>query len=165
MLWQTVTAAPGLHSAADQIITAKIEIPERQMRVDWSLRRNADRSLSASHTIEVHFSQPSNAAHGPIATVPGVVMKETEYAKATPLVANSAKDGADTFVIRLSAVPASVRSNTELLKTREWIDTLLVYGDGHRGIVAVQKGPSGDRVFADAFAAWEKSAPTKTSAQ
>ena len=157
VLWQTVMAAPGAHSVAEPVITAKIEIPERQMHVEWSLRRNPERWLSASHTIEVHFSQSANAANGPIATVPGVVVKETQYAKAIPLIANAAKKGADAFVIELSAVETSVKTNTALLKNREWIDTLLVYGDGHRGIVAIQKGPSGDRVFAEAFAAWEKS--------
>ena len=42
----------------------------------------------------------------------------------------------------------------QLLKERAWFDIAIVYTNGRRAILAVEKGSPGDRAFADAFAAW-----------
>ena len=47
-----------------------------------------------------------------------------------------------------------MKRNAELLKERSWIDIPVVYGDGKRAIIAVEKGAPGERAFADAFDAW-----------
>ena len=60
------------------------------------------------------------------------------------------------FLIGLSAVDADRARNMQLLKDQEWFDIPLVYTNGGRAILAVEKGPPGDRAFADAFAAWSK---------
>ena len=54
---------------------ADVEIPERHMRMTWSLRRNTDKALPASHTIEIMFTLPADFAEGGIGNVPGVLMK------------------------------------------------------------------------------------------
>jgi hypothetical protein len=48
-----------------------------------------------------------------------------------------------------------VQRNVQLLKDQAWFDIPIVYTSGGRAILAVEKGPTGDRAFADAFAAWE----------
>jgi len=60
------------------------------------------------------------------------------------------------FLIGLSAVDTDVQRNTQLLKDRPWFDIPIVYSNGGRAILAMEKGPPGDRAFADAFAAWSK---------
>jgi hypothetical protein len=60
------------------------------------------------------------------------------------------------FLIGLSAVEADQQRNIQLLKDEEWFDIPLVYTNGGRAILAVEKGPPGDRAFAEAFAAWGK---------
>jgi hypothetical protein len=49
-----------------------------------------------------------------------------------------------------------VQRNIQLLKERPWFDIPLVYTSGGRAILAIEKGPPGERAFAEAFAAWEK---------
>ena len=44
----------------------------------------------------------------------------------------------------------------QLLKDQEWLFFPIVYQKGGRAIMAVEKGPPGNRAFADAFAAWAK---------
>ena len=56
----------------------------------------------------------------------------------------------------LSAVDTDVQRNVQLLKDRSWFDIPIVYTNGGRSILAVEKGLPGDRAFAEAFAAWEK---------
>jgi hypothetical protein len=48
------------------------------------------------------------------------------------------------------------KSNIQLLKESSWIDIPIIYTDGRHSILAMEKGSSGDRAFADAFATWEK---------
>jgi hypothetical protein len=42
-----------------------------------------------------------------------------------------------------------------MLKERPWIDIPIVYANGGRAIVAMEKGTLGDSAFAEAFTAWE----------
>jgi hypothetical protein len=59
-VWQTDTATPGPGLAAEPVITAHVAIPERQINASWSLRRNTDRRLPASHVVEIKFDLPAN---------------------------------------------------------------------------------------------------------
>ena len=63
------------------------------------------------------------------------------------------------FVIGLSADDTSAQHNEQLLKERSWFDIPIVYTNGGRAILAIEKGPLGDRAFAEAFAAWEGNNP------
>ena len=49
-----------------------------------------------------------------------------------------------------------MQRNVQLLKDRSWFDIPIVYTNGGRAILALEKGTPGERAFADAFAAWEK---------
>jgi hypothetical protein len=154
--WRTETISPGSGLAPELQIRADITIPERNITVTWSLRRNTDQALPASHTIEIMFNLPPDFAGGGIANVPGVLMKESEQARGVPLAGLAVKVTNGFFLIGLSAVDADVQRNMQLLKDRPWFDVPLVYNNGGRAILAIEKGPSGDRAFADAFAAWGK---------
>ena len=49
---------------------------------------------------------------------------------------------------------ADKERNTGLLKERSWFDIPVIYNNGRRAILAVEKGNPGERAFKDAFAAW-----------
>jgi hypothetical protein len=155
-VWRTETVSPGSGLAPELQIRADVTIPERNMTVTWSLRRNTDQALPASHTIEIMFNLPPDFPGGGIANVPGVLMKESEQARGVPLAGLAVKVTNGFFLIGLSAVDADVQRNLQLLKERPWFDVPIVYNNGGRAILALEKGPSGDRAFADAFAAWGK---------
>jgi hypothetical protein len=155
-IWRTETVSPGSGLAPELAVRADIEIPERRMTVTWSLRRNTDQALPASHTIEVMFNLPADFPGGGIANVPGILMKQSEQARGTPLAGLAVKVTNGFFLIGLSAVEADMQRNVQLLKDRPWFDIPIVYTNGGRAILAMEKGPPGDRAFAEAFAAWEK---------
>jgi len=154
--WRTETVSPGSGLAPEVQIRADVTIPDRKMAVTLSLRRNTDQALPASHTVEIMFNLPPDFAGGGIANVPGVLMKESEQARGVPLAGLAVKVTNGFFLIGLSAVDADVQRNMQLLKERPWFDIPVVYNNGGRAILALEKGPSGDRAFADAFAAWGK---------
>ena len=155
-IWRTETVSPGPGLAPELAVRADIEIPDRRMTVTWSLRRNTDKALPASHTIEIMFNLPSDFPGGGISNVPGILMKQAEQARGTPLAGLAVKVTNGFFLIGLSAVDAEQQRNVQLLKDQEWFDIPLVYTNGGRAILAVEKGPPGDRAFVDAFAAWAK---------
>lgn len=156
VIWRTETVSPGPGLAPELAVRADVEIPERHITMTWSLRRNTDQALPASHTIEIMFNLPADFPGGGIANVPGILMKQSEQARGTPLAGLAVKVTNGFFLIGLSAVDTDMQRNIQLLKDRPWFDIPVVYTNGGRAILAMEKGTPGDRAFADAFAAWEK---------
>jgi hypothetical protein len=155
-VWHTESVARGAGQPPDPLVRADITIPERKMTMKWTLQRNADKTLPASHTVEVVFTLPQDFAHGSVQNVPGVLMKETEQTRGVPLAGLAVKVTDGYFLIGLSAVDSEMQRNISLLKDRPWFDVPIVYTDGRRAILAVEKGTPGDRAFNAAFAAWKQ---------
>jgi hypothetical protein len=153
-LWRTETVSPGPGLAPELAIRADVEIPERRLRMTWSLRRNTDKALPASHTIEVMFTLPADFAEGGIGNVPGILAKQNEQARGAPLAGLAVKVTNGYFLIGLSAVDVDVTRNLQLLKERDWFDIPVVYTSGKRAILAIEKGTPGARAFEEAFRAW-----------
>jgi hypothetical protein len=153
-LWRTETVSPGPGLAPELAVRADIEIPERKLRMTWSLRRNSDKALPASHTIEIMFTLAPDFPEGGIGNVPGVLMKQSEQARGVPLAGLAVKVTNGYFLIGLSAVEADQQRNIQLLKERDWFDVPIVYTSGKRAILAMEKGAPGTRVFEEAFRAW-----------
>jgi clan AA aspartic protease (TIGR02281 family) len=154
-VWRTERLAPGPGQQPDVVVRAEIEIPEQKVSVRWSLRRNDDKQMPASHTVEIVFTLPPEFPHGGISTIPGVLMKQGQTTRGIPLNGAAVKVTTNYFLIGLSLVDADMQRNVQLLKERSWFDIPVVYNDGKRAIIAVEKGTSGELVFADAFDAWE----------
>ncbi len=153
-LWRTETVSPGPGLAPELAVRADIEIPERKLRMTWSLRRNTDKALPASHTIEILFTLPADFPEGGIGNVPGVLMKQNEQARGVPLAGLAVKVTNGYFLIGLSAVDVDLQRNIQLLKERDWFDIPVVYTSGKRAILAMEKGTPGARAFEEAFRAW-----------
>ena len=153
-LWRTETVSPGPGLAPELAVRADVEIPERRLRMTLSLRRNTDKALPASHTIEIMFTLPADFAEGGIANVPGVLAKQNEQARGAPLAGLAVKVTNGYFLIGLSAVDVDVARNIQLLKERDWFDIPVVYTSGKRAILAIEKGTPGARAFEEAFRAW-----------
>jgi hypothetical protein len=83
-------------------------------------------------------------------------VKQSEEVPGTPLAKLAVKATNGVFMIELSASDADLQRNIHLLKENRWFDIPIVYINGSRAILAIEKGPPGDRAFAEAFAVWEK---------
>jgi hypothetical protein len=153
-LWRTETVSPGPGLAPELAIRADVEIPERRLAMTLSIRRNTDQALPASHTIEILFNLPADFAFGGVSNVPGILMKEAEQTRGAPLSGLAVKVTNNFFLVGLSAAEVDVTRNLQVLKDRAWFDIPIVYNNGRRAILAIEKGNPGDRVFAEAFRAW-----------
>ena len=153
-VWHTDRVAPAPGKPPEVTVRADIDIPDQRLGLRWSLRRNDDKALPASHTVEIMFSVPADFPHGSISNIPGVLMKQGESTRGVPLAGLAVKVTNNFFLIGLSSVDADMQRNIQLLKERSWFDIPVVYSDGKRAIIAIEKGTPGDRAFGDAFAAW-----------
>jgi hypothetical protein len=155
-IWRTETISPGPNQPPELAIRADVEIPDRKIAMTWSLRRNTDANLPASHTIEIMFKLPADFPGGSISNVPGILMKQAEQTRGVPLAGLAVKVTNGFFLVGLSAVDADRERNIQLLKERAWFDIPVVYANNRRAILALEKGTPGERVFTDAFAAWKQ---------
>jgi hypothetical protein len=157
VIWRTETVSPGPGLAPELAVKANIEIPERRITMAFSMVRNTDPTLPASHTVDIRFSMPPDFPGGGIANVPGILMKQAEQTRGVPLAGIAVKVTNNVFLIGLSSVESDVQRNTQLLKERTWFDIPIVYSNGTRAILAMEKGNPGERAFNDAFTAWGRS--------
>ena len=156
-IWRTETVTPAPGQPPELAIRADIEVPERKLAMTWSLRRNTDKALPASHTVEIMFKLPPDFSSGGISNVPGILMKLAEqFTRGVPLAGLAVKITPSFYLIGLSNIDADKERNLQLLKERDWIDIPIVYNNNRRAILAMEKGALGERVFADAFEVWKR---------
>jgi hypothetical protein len=155
-VWRTETKPAAAGRPPELAVRADIEIPDRKMSVTWSLRRNTDQSLPASHTIEIVFNMPNDTQSGGVQNVPGVLMKQAEQTRGVPLAGLAVKVTPGFFLVGLSALQADTERNIQLLKERSWFDIPIVYNNNRRAILAMEKGTPGEKAFNEAFASWRQ---------
>jgi hypothetical protein len=155
-IWRTETVTPSPGQPPELQVRADVEVPERKLAMTVSLRRNMDKGLPASHTVEIVFKLPTDFPSGGISNVPGILMKQAEQTRGVPLAGLAVKVTNGFFLIGLSNVDSDKERNLSLLKERSWFDIPVVYNNNRRAILAIEKGSPGDRVFAEAFKVWKQ---------
>jgi uncharacterized caspase-like protein len=164
VVWRIETIKDTQSGVSTPVIRADIDIPERKMQLTVQLRQNRDPSMPASHLAEVTFRLGPDFPGGGISSLPGILMKTEESARGTPLAGLAVKVTEGSFLVGFSNVESDRERNEQLLVAREWFDIPIVYTNQRRGILAIAKGPSGEKAFADAFAAWDRTSTGKPSA-
>ena len=155
--WRTENSPPAAGQPPDRAIRAEIVIPERNMQVNLIIRRNTDPGLTASHTVSIMFTLPPDFPNGGVSEIRGMLMKQAEDTRGTSLAGLAVKVTPTFFLVGLSsASDGDVQRNLQLLKDRSWFDIAIVYNNGRRAILAVEKGGPGDRAFAEAFGVWRQ---------
>lgn len=151
----TVEEEDNLDGKAQAVLSASVEIPERDVRVDIRIKPNDDTSLPASHLVEIKYEFPEDFAPGDVVNVPGLVMKPTEEARGDALIGASVKVSPGIFWIALSSLPNEQQRNLALLRERGWIDIPMLYENGKRGILTLEKGSAGTEAVEKAISAWQ----------
>jgi hypothetical protein len=161
VVWESETisrygAKEPVYSTKELVITGRAEIPQRQLSMVLTLRHNTDRSLPASHTVDLLFKLPPEAPSDAILNVPGILMKQGENERGDLLAGLAGKVTTGFFLIGLSPEQGERDGNVAMLKERPWIEIPIVFTDNLRGLLALEKGATGNEAFAQTFAEWEK---------
>jgi hypothetical protein len=113
VIWRTETVTSGPGQPPELAIRADIEVPERKLAMTWVLRRNTDKGLPASHTVEIMFKLPTDFPSGGISNVPGILMKQAESTRGVPLAGLAVKITPAFYLIGLSNVASDKDRNLQ----------------------------------------------------
>ena len=164
IVWSVVQDSPGLDQPEEPAIRGDLTIPDKGLSVRMTIKRNVDKSLPASHIIEMLFKTPADFAGGAIESVSRFSMKDTEQAPGNPLVGVPAAFGDGFFLIALTDEKTAIDTNLQLFDRQEWIDIPVAYRTGRRALLSFEKGLSGEKVFKDVMKAWADKGSTTAPA-
>ena len=156
VVWSLVKESPGGDLPPEPAIRGEATIPSKNLQLRITIRRNGDRTLPASHIVELIFLTPDNFGGGGIDSVLRMAMKDTEQAPGSPVIGIPAKIADGYFLLALNDGKAEIETNTTLLRRESWIDIPVVYKSGRRALMTLEKGIPGDKVFDDVLNAWEQ---------
>jgi hypothetical protein len=154
VVWSMVQDSPGADQPAEAAIRGEVNIPDKGIQLKLTIKRNGDKTLPASHIIELAFTVPDGFEGGSIDGVQRVTFKDTEQAPGNPLVGVPANFGDGFFLIALTDEKSAVENNLALMSRQSWIDIPLTYKSGRRALISIEKGIPGDKVFQEVFKAW-----------
>ena len=155
IVWSLVEESPGGDAPPEPAIRAEATIPGKDVQLRMTIRRNADRTLPASHIIEMIFLTPDGFDGGGIDSVLRIAMKSTEQEAGSPLIGIPAKIADGFFLVALNDTKADEDANLTLLRKQDWMDIPVVYKSGRRALLTMEKGIPGEKVFDDALKAWQ----------
>jgi hypothetical protein len=158
--WRLVSETPGADQPAEAAIQADISVPEREFSATMMIKRNADSSLPASHIVEIIFDLPADFDGGGIEAIQRIAFKQTEEDRGNELIAVPAKITDEFFMVALNDYAEAVATNTELMRSRSWIDIPVIYDNGRRALITLDKGSAGAEVFTRALADWQRRSGT-----
>ena len=163
VIWNIVRESPGDDQPPEPAIEAQISVPETGLSAIMTIKRNADKSLPASHLIEIVFALSDNFDGSGIGAIQNFAMKQTEEATGDSLIAVPAKITDSFFMIALNDYVEAVELNLKLLRERNWIDLPVSYGNGRRALLTMEKGSSGAEIFDQVIRAWEARTASSTT--
>ena len=151
-VWSTIPPAPG--QPARVAVKADADLPELKMHATMTLRKNADPTLLATHTIDLKFSFADGA---PIIGMKDVEpkMRNLGSAASEALRAVKVKISDVYFLMALANGDQDTARNLDLMRTRAWFDFSLLLNDNRIAKLVFEKSTKGEAMLAKAFEAWK----------
>ena len=150
--WSVVQESPGGDLPPEPAIQGEVTLPDGTA-LSLTVKRNADTSLPASHLIEIVFVTPDGEPR--VDELPLVGFKDSLQVSARPLIAVPAKITDEFFLVGLNNLGTAVQSNLDLMGSEEFMDVQLIFATGRRATLTLEKGDTGEGVFAEVLSAWE----------
>ncbi|QPC85753.1 hypothetical protein GA830_02670 [Mesorhizobium sp. NBSH29] len=158
IVWSVVQESPGGDLPPEPAIRAEATIPGKELQLRMTIRRNGDTTLPASHIIEMIFLTPENFDGGGIENILRVSLKDSEQSAGNALLGIPAKIADGFFLVALTDTKAEVSANLTMLGRDQWIDVPLVYKNGRRALITMEKGIPGDKAFDEVIKSWQAKA-------
>jgi len=101
-IWRTDMVKPDPKQPPELVVRADVEVPERKLIMTWTLRRNSDKDLPASHAVGFMFKLPRDFAGGGVSNVVGMLMKQGALTRGEPLAGIVVKVAPGFYLMGLS---------------------------------------------------------------
>jgi len=153
VVWRLENVGGGPGEAVGSAIRGDIDVPDAKMKLTLLFRKNTDSALSASHTINVSFTSAAGSPVGGVKAIGPIQMRRADAQTGEKVAGIPVPITENKFLIGLMRGEREQR-NISLLRSLAVIDLPLQLSDGRAATINMEKGPSGERVFADAIDAW-----------
>ena len=110
-VWSVVQESPGGDLPPEPAIRAEVSVPELDLTMEMTIRRNADDTFPASHVIELLFRVPDNFEGRGIANVQRITFKGTEQEPGNALIGVAAPLDTNIFLIALTDAQTAIETN------------------------------------------------------
>ena len=151
VVWQLERLA-GTGGKRYPVVRGTVSVAKAGMSIDLAFRKNADPSLPASHTVDVVF-RPDAGRDG-VRTIGPIEARDQETMPGVPLKGAMVPVGDNLFLIGLDKTELAIAGNIEAMAEKKWFAFQFQLADSKLGAVLIEKGPTGERVFREAIAAW-----------
>lgn len=162
--WSTIESAPAPDAPPEPAIRAEVSIPSQGLHAIVTVRRNLDKTLPATHLVEMIFDFADGYDGGGIASVYGVNFARVQQGVSQPLVGSVVKITENVFLFALSDVPEVAARQRQMFSDPEMIDIPFAYNSGRRVNLRLVVGDSGAKVFRKAAQVWNGTASAAQSA-
>ena len=153
VVWTTIPPVAGQSGAIG--VKAEADIPDLKMHAVMTIRRNADASLPASHTIDLRVTFADGAEIKGIKDMRVPLMRRDDPPSQDSLAGVRVKISDSYFLVGLNRADADVAHNVDLLASRGWFDFPMLLNDDRIAKLTFEKGADGERILNEALAAWK----------
>jgi hypothetical protein len=155
VVWRLENVGGGPGEPMSSAIRGDVDIPDGKMKLTLLFQKNNDSALSASHTINVSFKPAPASPLGGVKAIGPIQMRRADAQSGEKVAGIPVPITDNVFLIGLMRGDHEAR-NIQLLRSLAVIDLPLQLADGRAATINMEKGPAGDRIFADAIDAWTK---------
>lgn len=155
VVWRLDSVAAGPGQPVAPAIRGDVEMPSLRLKLALVFQKNLDPTLSASHTINVSFQLPATGDLKGVKAIGPIQMRRPEAQSGEQVAGVPVPITDNNFLIGLLRGPREAR-NLTLLRSPMVVDLPMQLADGRAATISLEKGPGGERVFADAIDAWAR---------
>lgn len=155
VVWRLENVGGGPGQPVGSAIRGDIDIPDGKLKMTLLFQKNNDTTLSATHTINVSFKPQPGSPLGGVKAIGPIQMRRADAQSGEKVVGIPVPITENNFLIGLMRGDREAR-NIQLLRSMAVIDLPLQLSDGRSATINMEKGPAGERVFADAIDNWGK---------
>lgn len=145
----------GAGEPVGSAIRGDIDVPDAGLKMTLLFRKNTDATLSASHTINVSFTVAPDSPIGGVKAIGPIQMRRSDAQSGEKVAGIPVPITENNFLIGLMRGDHEAR-NIQLLRSLMAMDLPMQLADGRAATINMEKGASGERVFADAIDVWGK---------
>ena len=153
VVWTAIPPIAG--QPATLGVKAEADIPDLKMHAIMTIRKNNDASLPASHTIDLRVTFGDGAEIKGVKDMRVPLMRRDDPPAQDPLAGVRVKISDSYFLVGLNRADADAAHNVDLMASRGWFDFPMLLSDDRIAKLTFEKGADGERLLAEALAAWK----------
>jgi len=155
VVWRLENIGGGPGEPVGSAVRGDVDVPDAKLKLTLLFQKNYDSTLSASHTIKVTFKFAAGSDIKGVKMIAPLQMRRPDAQVGEKIQGVPVPITENNFLIGLMRGDRESR-NIYLMRSDMVIDLPMQLTDGRAATINIEKGATGDRVFASAIDAWGK---------